>query len=401
MSETRRRLEVILRLGLLLLLIGLLLMPHDQAGPTPVYPTLNLVTNTPAATPVPPPTVTTYQEVIIRQGPGDSYSEAGRLNPGVPAQVMERTRLGTWVRLRRLDGDKVVLDGWTLTGYLNPDPDLRFSKVPVNTMMADGNPANVDSETLKKLYTVPVIPIVDNSIGNVYQLGQQLGRNKHAVTKIGDSLVANPMYLAPMSNPQVDLGPYDYLADTIKYFSASTATPSLAARIGLNTLVVFDPMWADKSRCQPNEAPLDCEIRVKQPSIALVMFGPNDVKGLDTDKFHGQMEKLVQDLLKNGVIPVLFTFSYDPENELWWQAMDFNLTLVDLANTYKIPLVNLWLAARVLPEYGLERDHIHLKNSGFVYLKFSNGNEAQYGVTLQNLLALRTLDEIRRTVGMN
>jgi hypothetical protein len=62
--------------------------------------------------------------------------------------------------------------------------------------------------------------------------------------------------------------------------------------------------------------------------------------------------------------------------------------------------MNLWAAARALPEYGLDEDRVHLKHSGFERLKFDTGHETWYGVSLQNLLAIRTLDEIRRALKM-
>jgi hypothetical protein len=39
-----------------------------------------------------------------------------------------------------------------------------------------------------------------------------------------------------------------------------------------------------------------------------------------------------------------------------------------------------------------------MANSGFPNLKFSSGHEAWYGTSLQNLLSIRMLDEIRRTL---
>src|SRR5690606_27120024 len=109
---------------------------------------------------------------------------------------------------------------------------------------------------------------------------------------------------------------------------------------------------------------------------------------------------IVEESLAAGVIPVLSTFSNDPEAPLWWQSINFNLRLADIAAEYEVPLINLWAAARILPAYGLDQDQVHLKNSGFRYIKFTRGNEADYGVTLQNLLSIRMLDEIRRTLDM-
>jgi hypothetical protein len=59
--------------------------------------------------------------------------------------------------------------------------------------------------------------------------------------------------------------------------------------------------------------------------------------------------------------------------------------------------MNLWSAARSLPGYGLGYDNTHLTSVG-LKVNLAAGYEADYGVTLQNLVALVTLDEIRRTV---
>jgi hypothetical protein len=201
-----------------------------------------------------------------------------------------------------------------------------------------------------------------------------------------------------MSQNDVDLGPYDYLADTVIYFGPSTATDSMAARIGLTTYVIYDPQWANKEFCQPGESPFDCELRLKKPSVALIMFGPNDLKAMDTEQYGEQMRQIVGDLIDKGVIPVLFMFSYDPGRPLWLQSVEFNQEIIDIGDEYHVPVVNLWEAARVLPEYGLEVDHLHLKNAGVLNLKFSKDKVGESGVMLYNLLTVCVLDEIRRTI---
>ncbi len=66
-----------------------------------------------------------------------------------------------------------------------------------------------------------------------------------------------------------------------------------------------------------------------------------------------------------------------------------------------MPLINLWSAARALPNYGLDVDRIHMLTSGFDYLYYATGHEAWYGVSLQNLLALRMWYEIRLALDMD
>lgn len=372
------------------LMLLCLLMMSSAAAQTP----------SPTATPIPDPAiVTAYQDAVVYAGPGDTFQQINILRPGIEARIIERNRVGTWVRVLRTGADgKTVMDGWVVSGYLNLSSELFFSTVQVNDELADADPRTVNSRSLSELYGYPVMPTVSDAMREVYARGQAAGNRSSTVSKVGDSLVANPMYLQPMSQNDAVLGAYDYLADTLAFFGRSAGLESAAARVGLGSYSIFDPMWADKEQCAPREGPLDCEYRLKQPSVALVMFGPNDVKHATTEDYTEHMRQVVETSLERGVIPVLFTFSYDPNNELWWNAINFNLALGDVAAEYEVPLVNLWAAARILPNYGLDVDHLHLKNSGFTYLKFTGGNEAFYGVTLQNLLALRVLEEIRETV---
>ena len=346
------------------------------------------------------PETTAYEATVLYAGPGDSFQQLGRLNPGLPVTLIERNQTGMWVRIRRTAGSQVVQDGWLISAYLNRDETLQFGDLPVNTTLADADPTTVNSRSMARLYAVPVIPAISDAMVELYKRGQEMGNASNVITKVGDSLSANSQYLIPMSNPERKLGPYGYLADTIAYYGKSVAGDSVAARIGMSTYGIVDPFWADKEFCQGGETPLDCEYRLKKPSVAFIMFGPNDVRSMTEDKYAGQMRQIIEDSLEHGVIPVISTFSAHPDEEFFWQSINFNLQLVALAEEYQIPLINLWAAARILPEYGLDRDNVHLKVSGFDYLKYDTGHEAFYGVSLHNLLSISTLDQIRQRLGI-
>ena len=347
------------------------------------------------------PETTAFREVVLYKGPGDTYQQLGKLNPGLPISIIERNHTGIWVHvIRKAEDSRVMQDGWVISGYLNRDPDLHFGDIPINSALDDADPSTVNSQSLARLYAIPVIPQISDAMVQVFQQGQLIGNGSNVITKVGDSLVANVQYLTPMSNARLELGPYDYLTDTIKYYGGSMATESVAARLGMSTYGIVDPFWADKDKCQPAETPLDCEYRIKKPSVAFIMFGPNDVRSMTEDKYAGQMRQIIEDSLKQGVIPVISTFSAHPDEEFFWQSINFNLQLVALTQEYKTPLINLWAAARVLPEYGLDQDKVHLKVSGFDYLKYDTGHEAFYGVSLHNLLVICTLDDIRHKLGI-
>ncbi|MEP7291672.1 MAG: GDSL-type esterase/lipase family protein, partial [Chloroflexota bacterium] len=331
-------------------------------------------------------------------GPGITFTLIDRIQAGVPMTILARNSIGTWLHIQREDDDgEVIENGWVISGYLNLLPDLHFEDVLVETGVGDAD-ADSDMSQLHDLYIVPVIPTISDAMRDLYAHGRELRNYPYVITKVGDSVTADSLYLQPMSRRDNVLGPYDYLAGAMRYFGASTSVESMAARVGMTTLTVFDPTWAPEPTCEPRETPLDCEYRRKRPSISLIMFGPNDLLRMDDDHFEEQIRKIVERSIELGIIPVLSTFSYDPGMGLWLQSVNFNRRLATIAAEYEVPIINLWLAARALPDYGLEIDHIHMKHWGFEFLKFNSGNVAFSGASLRNLLTIRTLDEIRNTV---
>jgi len=349
-----------------------------------------------------PLVATVYRRANVFSGPGVSFPITGVLETDSPVRIVERNQVGSWLYVRREGEDERVLtEGWVLGGYLSRSANLRYSDVPVNTEITDGDIQGAAFLLTQPLYTVPVVPTeIDRRMLAVYTHGQLLGNHSDVITKVGDSVSANPFYLELISRGDHQLGPFDYLRGPIDFFSDGISA-STAARIGLSSLVIFDPMWADNDICQPGESPLACEYRIKKPSVAFIMFGPNDVRSMDEIEYADNMRLIIEETISQGIIPVLSTFSTDPNAELWWQSVNFNLALIELATEYDVPLINLWLAARALPDYGLDQDVVHLKNSGFEYLKYDTGHEAFYGVSLHNLLSLYTLDMLREALDMD
>lgn len=343
------------------------------------------------------------RQINVRSGPGSTFLQVGTIPGGASIRVVQRNRIGNWlfVQYPRADGS-IALEGWVFSGYLDLNPELRMSQVYENSDVMDADPGSYPA--LARLLSAPVIPRLDgvllDNVRAIFARGQAAGMRPDAFTKVGDSLSADPLYLTPMASPPIELGVYDYLAETVSYYGASAAEPSLAASVGMATYTVFDPLWADSSRCESGETALVCEYRVKRPSIALIQFGSNDILHVGTEFFAQTYRQIVQASLDAGVIPVLFTFSWDENSDLWRQAVAFNTAILDIGAEFNVPVINLWLAARPLPAFGLDVDGIHMLHSGAQHLKFTGADESFYGATLRNLLAIRTLHEIRRMLDL-
>ncbi len=348
----------------------------------------------------PPVIVTSHQATPLYKGPGITYVDHDRLNPGIEVELVERNLIGNWVYLQRLTPDQqIAQSGWAQSGYLNLPPELHFSEIPITTL-PDADPTRAQSLTERALYEAPLISLNIESITPIFERGQARGYAPNSLSKVGDSVSADPTYLEIMGNDEPILGAYDHLLPTVDYFVDAAIQPSVAAKIGLSSYVVFDPFWADKTLCQANESPLQCEYRLKQPSFAFIMFGANDVLSMTYEEYGEQLEQIVQETLALDIVPILSTFSTHPEHPYHEQALAFNLKVLEVARHHDLPLINLWSATRALPDYGLERDHIHMKQSGFNYLKYDSGHETWYGTSLRNLLTLTMLDQLRHQLDL-
>lgn len=336
--------------------------------------------------------------VWLRQGPHVSYPYDTGIYEDTPVTIEWRNQIGNWLYVR--SADDPTREGWTMTGFVEMGA-LSVMDIPV-MLTPDANPEaaqNADSPDLQLLYATPVFGGVSPTMLDIFLRGQANGRDATAVAKIGDCNTASELFLIPISSGAVDFGPYSYLIETASIFSTSFGRDSLAARDGFNTASVFDPMWSNAEVCNSGEDPITCELRVSNASVAMIVFGQNDIHALNRDQFAGRLRALVEASFDLGIIPIFSTFTNSPENSAnWGQILAFNAIIVRVAADYNIPLINLWLAARSLPGYGIGEDFAHLTAGGDV-LRFT-GSEAQHGMTLYNLLTLYALDQVRRQVMM-
>lgn len=344
----------------------------------------------------PPESITNYRQTLLYAGPGIANPVRATLQPDTAMIVIERNEIGNWVHVTHPNG-AALFDGWVITGHLRLPDDFNLGDYPAADVPAT-NPDYIPTFAERKLFQTPVIPPVTDMVREIYLKGQEMDNLPFVAVKVGDSVVANNLYLLPMRRADFRLGPYAYLQDTLLYFGPMM-DHSVAARKGMSSIVVFDPFWANGDLCQPNETPLACEYRQRRPAVSLIMFGPNDVRSMSVERFNEQMSRVVVDSINSGVIPVLFTFTSHPNAPYYEKTIEFNNALVDIAEHYQTPLVNLWLASRVLPDYGLDVDRIHLRNSGSITISYEDGQEAYSGVALYNLLSLRMLHELRVELG--
>jgi lysophospholipase L1-like esterase len=142
---------------------------------------------------------------------------------------------------------------------------------------------------------------------------------------------------------------------------------------------------------------MDCEFRVSKPSIAIIMFGTNDVNATDLPTYDFYLRSIISQTLDAGVIPILNTFPTRPENVE--KTKQLNQIVVKVAQDYAIPLVNLNRALGELPNDGVDpNDTTHLSTPADKAVDVFTPANLQYGFTMRNLVTLQALDEVLKAL---
>jgi hypothetical protein len=230
---------------------------------------------------------------------------------------------------------------------------------------------------------------VKQHVLQIYEQGQALGRNPRAFSKIGDSTIENPHFLARFDSSPYNLGAYGYLQPLIDYFHGSFGRQGAAVRRGLHSWSVFDPLWADKTMCMSGESPIACELRLQNPSFVFIRLGSNDV-GVP-EMFNRNLRQMVEFCLNNGVVPVLGTKADQHEGS------DINNESIRrVAADYAVPLWDFERVAQTLPDHGLVADGVHMTT--FFAHDYRSPVAFERGHGVHNLSALIALDQVWRIV---
>jgi hypothetical protein len=221
----------------------------------------------------------------------------------------------------------------------------------------------------------------------IFAAGRTLGRNPAAYSKVGDSTTENPHFLARFDEGPYNLGDFAYLQPAVDQFRGSHGRDSIAVRIGLHAWTANDPMWAEPGLCLPNETPVECEIRVHNPSVILIRLGTNDVGA--GGMFEANIRRIVDTAIAAGVIPVIGTKGDRHEG-----SNENNDILRRVAADYRIPLWDYDLVASTLPRRGLDVDNAHMMT--FFAHDYTDPTAFTRGHAMHNLTALMMLDAIWR-----
>jgi hypothetical protein len=236
----------------------------------------------------------------------------------------------------------------------------------------------------------PVVPKVSSTARELYQRGQESGKDPGAFSKIGDGEISTAWFFTAfdLGEGYYDLGPYPELQAAIDHFEGSFERIGIAARRGFNTQKILDSSQSASDLCEAGELPLRCEVRLHRPAFAILSLGTNQV--WQPDEFEAWMRQILDVLLSQNVVPILSTKGDNLEGD-----HRINRTIACLAREYDLPLWNFWSAIQALPNQGLQPDLEHLT---YGITDFDDEHAMQSAWTIRNLTALQALHAVWRGV---
>lgn len=209
----------------------------------------------------------------------------------------------------------------------------------------------------------PVIPDVSATARKIYQEGRQLGNNTGAFSKVGDCQNLHAYFLGRFDH--LDIYKFnwqiaDYL-DTIENFKGHFDTDGQSTKFGFTAASPLSPLMADPEVCLPDEAPLECELRLTAPSFVLISL-EFPFNGRSAGLYEQYLRQIIEYTISKGAVPILATKADNVEKD-----HSINLTIAKLAHEYDVPLWNFWAAAQPLGNHGIDpyRDGFHISQQAW------------------------------------
>lgn len=219
--------------------------------------------------------------------------------------------------------------------------------------------------------------------------------------KLGGSSVESRAFLHCFAydGDNLDLADHDELVETLEFFrrgNAAGSNPfgreSTAAQVG----------WSLRQGLAGRPSRALQEARATDARFALVFFGGNDVQARRPRSFAERLERMLDQLLDRGLIPIVGATSPrgdDPEMDGW--AKRYNRISRAVAQAWQVPYLDFYVAQDALPGRGLAGDGVHpntLLEGGRGRACVMSEEGLQHGSNQRNLRTLELLDRLRRTV---
>lgn len=204
----------------------------------------------------------------------------------------------------------------------------------------------------------PVLPVLSDELRDVYQRGLEQGNNPRAFSILGDCQSQPAVFLGVYdNNPDVVAQLPQNLRETVAQFAGSFNRYSPAVKDGTTEGALLWWMWNDNlaGQCVAGESPLECELRIHQPSIVFIHVGTHF-----GDRNLNYLNKIIDRILEHGAVPVLVTKADNLEMD-----EHINRTYAEVAQERGLPLWNFYASVQQLPNAGM-RDPMYLSDEALI-----------------------------------
>ena len=313
------------------------------------------------------------------------------------------------------------IDTETPTITMTPSETPTPSQTPTPSL----TPTPTETPTPGPETNLPIIPPIDGEmkarLRGILADGLSRGNRPDVFAKVGDSITASRYFLVDVGCGGArfeDTPEHAALAGIVERFRTvavgtqgatgpcgapnSFTRRGFAAASGWTAARALSPLRGEITGCPPPfDTPLRCELETIKPSIALIMFGTNDLQQrVAAGRFRERLQQIATDSIAAGVIPVFGTIP--PRGDAAWSAGlvgVYNGAIVEAARSSGVPVWNSWRAMSEPPAEArsLAPDGIHPSVFGGRPADF-RGEAILSGYNGRNLGALQVLARITRVV---
>ena len=184
----------------------------------------------------------------------------------------------------------------------------------------------------------PVIPTLSPTMVEVYLHGIEMGNDPHHFSKAGDCQNVPGMFLGLFDIPDFYTlsASQAHMQETIDFYAGSWGRDSIAVKGGFTFPALFSPLRADPTQCGPGETPLECEIRIWDPTFLIISM-ELPFSGRTPESYEEYLTQVVEYALDHGIVPILTTKADNIE-----QDYSINQSIARVAYAYDVPMINFW-----------------------------------------------------------
>jgi uncharacterized protein YgiM (DUF1202 family) len=346
----------------------------------------------------------TISAINVRNDDSTSGNIIGKLLIRTPVVIESRNSIGNWVIIHTVD---TQVRGWVASRYINFDDGLTLTALPVVEELIvipkihDGR--DPDEILIPPENYQPAINITDSVLHNVlaiYQRGQEMGNQSDSLIMIGESNTVPTAVYCTLGTGNYSLGQYPHFQRIIDRFNSTNSFCRAyeSAQTGFNSSSVLDPYWSNPNYCQADESPIQCEIRRRQPAFAVIYLGIGDHATIPPELFSSNMQRIIQMLIDNGVVPLVFTYPMADIYNVEGTPGLYNDIVRNVALQYNLPLIDLRAATWDMNNRGVGHDGYHLSQQSIPYSDIDTERQL-YGRTMREHLTLEALHQIFQVIG--